>query len=100
MRIILIRITIMSCNLCHDGELIISNKDVDYSRSTVELLTKNMLLQIDLVARALCECPSQFKAMLETGQVKVGGYQATDGNRLIYLHFRKYDYLIPYMINH
>jgi hypothetical protein len=100
MRIILIRINIMSCDLCSDGELTISSKDVDYSKSTVELLTKNLISQIDIVAKALCECPGQFKSMLEAGQVKVGGYQAANGSRLIYLHFRQYDYLIPYMITH
>lgn len=100
MRIILIRINIMSCDLCSNGELIISNKDVDYSKPTVDLLIKNMLSQIDVVANALCECPRQFKSMLESGQVRVGGYQASNGTRLIYLHFQKYDYLIPYMVNH
>lgn len=90
----------MSNDLCNGAELIINNREVDYSKSTVDILVKNMLSQIDMVAKALCECPMQFKSMLEQGQVKVGAYQTVNGSRLIYLRIHKYDYLIPYMLNH
>jgi len=82
------------------SELVIPSKDIDFSSSTVSTLKRNLLAQIDIAAKALCECPASLKSALENGLVKLGSYESDTGHLWIYVHLNNHNYVIPYVRNH
>lgn len=100
MRIIIICIKGMIKDLTKINELVICRKDIDFSAKTVELLTRNLLNQIDIVSRALCESPLSLRNAIKNHQVKVGAYKCSHGNRWVYIHLNSHNYIIPYVVNH
>ncbi len=78
-------------------EIILNRRDIDFSADTVAKLSKNLLSQIEIVARALCEKPSTLKPAIEQGRVKMGTYQPSDGQKMIYIHLNNHDFVIPYV---
>lgn len=90
----------MGCNPCKLSELVIYHKDIDFSIKTVELLTRNVLSQIDVVSRALCESPVSLKKAIENDLIKIGSYKCEYGNHWVYIHLNKHNYVIPYVVTH
>ncbi len=90
----------MGQNLPHNNEIVLSKRDIDFSASTVNKITKNLLNQIEQVSQAICESPQTFKLAIEQGRVVIGAYSTSYGNKLIYIHFDEHDYVVPYIVNH
>lgn len=82
------------------NELVIYHKDIDFSIKTVELLTRNLLSQIDIVSRALCESPVSLKKAIENDLIKIGSYKCGSGNHWVYIHLNQHNYVIPYVVTH
>lgn len=82
------------------NELVICRRDIDFSSKTVALLTRNLLCQIDIVSRALCESPLSLRQAIQNNRVKVGAYKCARGNRWVYIHLNDHNYIIPYVVNH
>ncbi len=81
-------------------ELVISRNDIDFSKSTINKLTKSLLKHIDIASKAICETPSALKSAIESGRVIIGGYQSNCGYRWIYINLNNYNYVIPCIVTH
>ncbi|MFK7794891.1 MAG: hypothetical protein AB8B89_06045 [Gammaproteobacteria bacterium] len=81
-------------------EIILDRRDIDFSAATVSKLSKNLLTQIEIISRALCETPATLRPAIEQGKIKMGTYQASCGQKMIYIHLNNHDFVIPYMTNH
>lgn len=100
MRIIIIRIIDMLSSKPKITELVISRKDIDFSKHTVEKLTRNLLNQIEIVSKALCESPTTLKNAINGGQVKIGAYDSDCGSSWIYINMHNHNYVIPCVHTH
>ncbi|MEM8843739.1 MAG: hypothetical protein AAGB35_01740 [Pseudomonadota bacterium] len=81
------------------SELVIKQRDIDFSDKTVSVLTKDLLKQIHIASNAVCETPQALKFAIESGLAKIGGYQSEQGS-WIYLNLNNHNYVIPYVRNH
>ncbi len=100
MRIIIIRIHIMSLPAFRQDEIILRRQDIDFSCSTVQKLRKTLLTQLELVAHAICETPQALKHALEQDRVVLGACDSQHGQNLIYIHLNEHDYVVPYIVSH
>ena len=81
------------------SELVIIQRDIDFTDKTVSVLTRDLLKQIHIASKAVCETPQAFKLAIETGLAKIGGYRSEQGD-WIYIHLNNHNYVIPYVRNH
>ena len=88
----------MSCQ-SEATELVIKQKDIDFTEKTVKTLTRELLRQIQFASVAICETPQALKYAIETGLATIGGYQSDEG-QWIYIHLNSQNYVIPYIRQH
>ena len=100
MRIIIIRVIIMSCGSCKYKELILKKKDIDFSSKTVERLNKTVSRKIECFAQMMCEPCESFRWALESGDVLIGGTQSTCGEKFIFLSYQNQNFVVPYIDLH
>ena len=98
MRIIIIIIAIMR-DTDQATELVLMQKDIDFTEKTVKKLSSELLRQIHFASAAMCETPQALKSAIESGLAIIGGYQSDQG-RWIYIHLNNHNYVIPYIRQH
>lgn len=90
----------MSFAAHENTEIVIRPKDIDFSAATTKKLTNSLLQHIDIASTAICESPIALKTAIESGRVKIGGYQSNCGFRWIYINLNNHNYVIPYIVTH
>ncbi len=75
-------------------------KNINFSSPTVSTLKRNLIAQIDIAAKALCECPVTLRYALENGVIRLDSYISETGDSWIYVNLNNHDYVIPYVRNH
>ena len=81
------------------AELVIKQKDIDFTEKTVKRLTRELLRQVQFASVAVCETPQALTYAIESGMAKIGGYQSAEGH-WIYIHLNDHNYVIPYIRQH
>lgn len=90
----------MSCYNLQYKELILSQKEIDFSPATIDRLKRAVLRNIECVARAVCEPSENFRLAIQSGAVNIGGAQTPCGKKLIYLRYQDQNFVVPYIDIH
>ena len=90
----------MSCGTCQLKELILNQKEIDFSPTTIDRLKRAVLRNIECVARAICEPIDILQQAVQSGAVDIGGVQTPCGKKLIYLRYQNQNFVVPYIDLH
>ena len=91
---------LMQISEINSGEVVLRHKDIDFSNHTINKLTDGLLAHIEIAATAICETSSSLKQAIDSGQIKIGGYESICGRQWVYIKLKKHSYVIPYIVMH